>query len=642
MGYFKIFIPNLDSLLNQKIIYVGEITTEPETYGNFYTKYNLNLKSTIYNSFIHTINAKVQVIGSKYEKYQKGDIVQVSGVLKSPKSALLPGLFDERKYLFTKGIKYILKADSGSLVFLDRGLVSFFYDRISYLRQKIITVNAEYLKPNNLALINGILLGSKASKLRDDLKDKIQSLGLSHITAASGFNVSILAAGIFYLFKLFTRSKVLPSVFSILAVLLYSSLADFSASVNRAAVFIVLVLIGNLFDKKIKILPGVSLILLLFFVFNPVNVLDIGLQLSVMAFLSILLFSEEADRKLLKYFLEVKLQWLSQIFLQSLFAQIMVIPLIVFYFHNIQILGLISNIVAVPLAAVILILGLTNVIFAFVPYLQILNVFSCLMLETFSDTFLKWVNFLYKFPLKLIYIPNIDFYALLLIYVFILFTLIAFFISELQKIYKIFLPVFVLVFALSYVLFDQNKNLRIFCIPEYNQEKVLVILPLPYQKSVLITSNKDRNSVRAIKEYIRKNNLPPEPEYYNLHEKSHKITNDFIKDYDNRIIVRYKKFVFEIVKNYNEKITGNADVIELPILKKSDPSFFEAVFVVYPENLIVNDYKRLSKKSKYNIDWLKSQEFKTYFLSETGTIAIVSDGEKYKINYGSKRVNNNE
>ena len=140
LGYFKIFIPNLDSLLNQKIIYVGEITTEPETYGNFYTKYNLNLKSTIYNSFIHTINAKVQVIGSKYEKYQKGDIVQVSGVLKSPKSALLPGLFDERKYLFTKGIKYILKADSGSLVFLDRGLVSFFYDRISYLRQKIITV----------------------------------------------------------------------------------------------------------------------------------------------------------------------------------------------------------------------------------------------------------------------------------------------------------------------------------------------------------------------------------------------------------------------------------------------------------------------------------------------------------------------
>ena len=76
--------------------------------------------------------------------------------------------------------------------------------------------------------------------------------------------------------------------------------------------------------------------------------------------------------------------------------------------------------------------------------------------------------------------------------------------------------------------------------------------------------------------------------------------------------------------------------MKLPILMKKDPPF-NAIFSSYPEVLIVNDYKKLSKNSYKNIDWLKGvrgikrQNFKTYFLSETGTITLITDGLSDKL-----------
>ena len=46
------------------------------------------------------------------------------------------------------------------------------------------------------------------------------------------------------------------------------------------------------------------------------------------------------------------------------------------------------------------------------------------------------------------------------------------------------------------------------------------------------------------------------------------------------------------------------------------------------------NWKKLSKKSYENIDWLngvKKQNFKTYFLSETGTITLTTDGLSDKL-----------
>lgn len=610
---------NLDHFLGQKNIYIGEILSSSGNDSQFHKKYFLRLEKIIdFNKNNETIlknKCNIQILGSHYEEYETGDIVQITGTLKTPKSAILPGLFDEKKYLQTKGINYILMSEQGSLVYLDSPEYNSFVKFIVKLRENLISTNEEFIKGDSLALINGIIFGSKASHLPEDLKDKIQRLGLSHITSASGFNVSVLTFGIFCLFHLFKIKNLTPTIISIIFAFLYTAVADFSSSIIRAFILIVFILIGNLFNKKLKVLPGISLIILVFFLFYPLSILDIGLQLSIFAFLGLALFLNEIS--------DLKSNWFLSLFFQSLFAQIMVLPLIVFYFHNIQLLGLISNIIAIPLASAILITGILNLIFANIPNINLISIFLCKIIELFSNLFLSWANFLDKIPIKEIFLPNIDFYTLILIYVFIFSILCSVFIVSFRKNIKYVLCVLALLFFTNYILTDTSKYLKIFVLPKYNEEAILVIYPK--EKPVYFSTRLDESDKRRVLEFLRLNNILPGFIFNDLN----------INDTSNKITIQHKNFVFEILKHFSRSISSDATFLKLPILMKKDP-LLSNIFSTLPENIIVNDYKRLSKKSNENINWLKSQKTKVYCLSESGTIAIISNGKGYKISLNNE------
>ena len=614
-GYLKHFTPHLDQFLHKRYIFTGEITSKANS-ERFYKKYDLKLINIQAQDDKNklTINCNVQVIGSKYEEYDPGDIVQVTGVLKYPKSAILPGLFDEKRYLLTKNIHCLLKADNGSLVFLDEPKSTKITTTINNLRNMLLSINERSLKDEKLAIANGIIFGSKASTLKGDLKEKIQSLGLSHITSASGFNVSILAMGIFSLFRLFNyKKRLIPTMICIFAVLLYSAIADFSPSIIRATIFIILLLFGNLFDKKMKILPGISIIIIGFFLQNPTSLLDLGLQLSVLGFLGLDLFASEAIGSSKNSFLNT--------FYQSLFAQIMVVPLIVFYFHNIQILGLISNIAAVPLASLILITGILNILLFKLPVIN--HLISTILFYT-SDLFLKWVNFLDKFQFKQIFLPSLNFYLLILIYILIILLLTALFIKISRT--RFFIYIFLLGTALSitYILTDTSRYLKIFFIPIYNQDAIL-IMP-PKERPIYLSTRPQDFNQHHLEGFLMLSNCSFNTIAYNLrNETLVYFPSKYVSDEKNKIKVRFKNLSVDIVKNYNDKILLESKYIKLPILNKKDPPLNE-IFSSLPGVVIINDFKKLSKKSKKDILWLKSKPCKGYFLSETGTISLISDG----------------
>ena len=622
--------PDLDQFLHERYIYTGEITSKPIDY-NHCKKYELNLTGLTHTSYplnrhvsfkqlvLNMLTlckscCKVEVTGSKYEEYEPGDIVQVTGILKHPKSAILPGLFDERKYLLTKNIHYLLKADNGSLVFLDEAKNSKTTKAINRLRNKLFSINKTYLNGEKLSLVNGIIFGSKASALSNKLKEKIQNLGLSHITSASGFNVSILALGIFALFRFFNyKRRIFPTIVCICAVSLYSAIADFSPSIIRATVFIILLLIGNLFDKKIKILPGISIIIIGFFLYNPANLLDAGLQLSILGFLGLVLFTSEAIGE--------NKNWFLNTFYQSLFAQIMVTPLIAFYFHNIQLLGLISNLVAVPLASLILMASIINIIFFRIPGVSHI---SQKILFYLSDLFIRWVNYLDKLEFKQVFLPSLNFYLLILTYAIVLFLLFTFFL-RVPKI-KIFIVTVILItaFAITYFITDTSKYLKIFFLPIYNQDAIL-IMPPKERPIYLSTKPQDFNHLKT---FLMLNNCQSNTISYNLKNSSTTyFPSKYIKDEKNKIKVRYKTLSLDIIKNYKDKILPEAEYIKLPILNKKDPPL-NKTFTSLPNTIIINDFKRLSKKSKEDLLWLKSKQVTSYFLSKTGTITLVSDGKK--------------
>ena len=617
-NYLQFTKPNLDQFLHERYIYIGEIKSKANN-NRFNRTYDLKLENIQTQNGNHKWkidNCNLQVTGSKYEEYEPGDVVQVTGILKHPKSAILPGLFDERRYLLTKNIYYLLKADNGSLVFLDEAKSSKITKAINRLRDKLLSINKTFLNGEKLSLVNGIIFGSKASTLSDKLKEKIQSLGLSHITSASGFNVSILAFGIFALFGFFYyKRRIFPTIVCICAVLIYSAIADFSPSIIRATVFIILLLIGNLFDKKMKILPGIGIIIIGFFLSNPANLLDVGLQLSVLGFLGLDLFASEVIGE--------NKNWFLNTFYQSLFAQIMVIPLIAFYFHNIQLLGLISNLVAVPLASLILMTGIINIIFFGIPGIN--YIFQKILFYS-STLFIHWVNYLDKFELKQIFLPSLNFYLLTLTYAIVLFLLFALF-FRLSKI-KIFISTVTLIIALTITCFvtDTSKYLKIFFLPVYNQDAVL-IMP-PKERPIYLSTRPQDFSKQSFEDFLMLSNCSFNTISYNLRNNTKVyFPSKYITDEKNKIKIRYKNLSLDIIKNYTDKISSEAKYIKLPLLNKKDPALSE-IFTTLSKTIIINDFKKLSKKSKKDILWLKSKPSKSFFLSETGTITLVSDGKK--------------
>ena len=587
----------LNQFLEKELTYIGEI--QSKSINNKFSKiYNLKLIKVL-DKEKENLSNTVEVQGSKYEEYSVGDLVQITGKLKIPKSSILPGLYSKKKYLLTRNIYYTLEVEHGSLTYLDTPKKNKIIVFINKLREFLINKNKLFLSKSHAAIVNGIVFGGRASKLPQDIKEKIRNLGLSHITSASGFNVSILTIGIFTLFNLYRRNlKTLPVLFSIIAIVFYTALANFSPSIIRASCFITLVLIGSLVDKKIKVLPGVSLIILIFFFISPTNILDIGLQLSVLAFLGLDLFNSQAMNK--------NKGWLVNLLSQSFFAQIMVIPLIAYYFYNIQILGLISNIVAVPIASVILITGVINIFGNFIP---IINYCLEIVLRTSAHLFLSWMDLLDIIQYKQIFLPSINFYILIVIYLLLMFFLTTSFIKTSKKKYFYILSGLAIALFTIHLVITTKDYLKIFFIPKYNHEAILVLTP--EKKPIYYTTRKKGIDQSQITRFLRLSNYP---------------TSYVWKPLKENVIIEFKDFSLQILENYDQKPLINANYIKLPMLRKNDPELSQ-VITKPPKAIIVNDYKRLSKKSLGDIKHLQSLPTKTFFLSKTGTLLVQTNGK---------------
>lgn len=630
--YFSLQFRNLDFLLDKKTIYFGSVMSDAKPQGFYIKSFKFLLDGFIDETGAYKkIKSEVLVNSSFFEEYEIGDFIQIKGEIVKPEGALLPGMYDEKKRLLIDGINYKLKSSQGGLVYLGENKSFLILKRVNQLRKRFFLHNKINLSKNlnECFIVDGIIFGSKASDLSKELKDKFRSLGLSHITAASGFNVSILSGFIFFVFNFLIRKnrrlKIIPYAVSFFAVVFYSAMADFSPSILRASIFIILVLISNFLSKKLKIIPVVSLILLLFFFSFPLSLMDVGLQLSVFAFLGLALFYGIIQDNIFQY-ISNYLKLPISILLQTLIAQIFVMPLILFYFHNIQILSLVSNLFAIPISVLILFTGIVYIISSAFFGLNFISVLIAQALIKLASIFLAWVNFLYLFQFKEFLISRVNLITITLLYLLI-FSIFILLLNPKNKTLKfLVLSSIILIFANIY-FFSQDRKLKIFCLSKYNIDSILVVLPV---KDTYLFSNRiSPEFLEDINYFIQLNGLSGSLRYFTFNNTEN-VHNEFINNLPEKVTVKYKEFLFESYKDYPISGTENPDFIKLPIMKKSDPTL-NSVLTFNPAYLIVNDNKKLSKKSLNDKLWLKKNFNNIYFLSETGTIALVTDGCNHKV-----------
>src|SRR3989344_9175996 len=296
------------------------------------------------------LNEKVLVSTENFPEYKYGDFLILTGKISLPKNFQD---FDYISYLAKDQIFTIMNRPNslqGPTLHVDNLLG--FGEKIRVgLFKKIFGLKNRFEKAVGLsipepqaAFINGILLGSRQD-IPQDLKDDFAETGVTHILAISGYNITLVSLVVMWFLLFFMRRKT-AFWFSVLAIILFTILTCASASVIRSALMGGLVLLANNSGRIYNPKNSLTLAAFLMVLANPMILrYDIGFQLSFFATLGILYVAP-----LLQSYFNKLPNWFNfrEIFLMTFSAQLMVLPLILFYFKNFSLVALPANLIILP------------------------------------------------------------------------------------------------------------------------------------------------------------------------------------------------------------------------------------------------------------------------------------------------------
>lgn len=214
---------------------------------------------------------------------------------------------------------------------------------------------AEVLPSPQAELLSGILLGNKKD-LPVGLKLALRDSSTLHIVVVSGQNLTLLAALVLRLSGVLKRKTAILLSFAV--ILFYVMLTGAQIPVLRAAVMAALVFGAEVFGRQKS---GVWILMVtagLMLLVNPKWITDLSFQLSFLATLGVIVVSPVLERTL--NFLP---GFIKQDLAITIGAQIMVMPIIIQNFHQLSLVGILTNLLVGWIIPFIMILGSLALIF---------------------------------------------------------------------------------------------------------------------------------------------------------------------------------------------------------------------------------------------------------------------------------------
>ena len=246
-------------------------------------------------------------------------------------------------------------------------------------------------KPIELAFIKALLLGQRQDITADVYEDYAKA-GAVHILAISGLHIGILLLILQFIMKplLYFRHGKFVRLLLILCVLWsFAIIAGLSPSVVRAVMMFSMFAIVRGLKRTSNSLNTLAVSAFILLLVRPEFCFDVGFQLSYAAVASIIIVKPVLDK-----WWRIK-HWIGNWFLDllkvSIAAQIGVLPLSLYYFHQFPGLFFVTNIVVIPCLIVILGLGILMLVLIGIHQppdllIQILSWFIQLM-----NWFVEWV-----------------------------------------------------------------------------------------------------------------------------------------------------------------------------------------------------------------------------------------------------------
>lgn len=325
------YAQKLDDLrsLTARPVTIQATATSDSVYGNrSQIQFNAT-KIKLIQPYSAQLAGSFKISGFGLNMVYRGDVVQVSGKLYPTRGSNQATLSYAR----------LTKITSGQNLFADLS--------------RRFTAGMQNALPEPMASFGlGLLVGLR-SAMPQAILAQLTAVGLVHIVAVSGYNLTILVRGVA---RLKIRSKYQKLILSLALIGLFVMVTGFSASIVRAALVSVLSLWASYYGLRIKPIVLISFAAALTGFANPFYVWgDLSWYLSFLAFFGILIIAPTIQAR----FFSKQPKLITAVLLETLAAELMTLPLIMMSFGQFSVVALLANLLIVPIVPLAMLLAAT-------------------------------------------------------------------------------------------------------------------------------------------------------------------------------------------------------------------------------------------------------------------------------------------
>lgn len=223
------------------------------------------------------------------------------------------------------------------------------------------------------AFMNGIIFGD-VSEISGIFKNKMNSVGLSHVTSVSGMHLAFSVVLLDMLLAFLAVGYKKRAAVAILSILGFGVVSGFAISCIRASIMIILYYIGILTGKISDSLTSLSLAVYLILLFSPDSINSLSLLLSASSTFGIIVFSP-CFNKFFKFniqngFLRAFVYGISSLFTLSLSASLCCLPITAILFKKICVISPVVNVILAVPFQVVFYVGILGIVFGWIPFIS--------------------------------------------------------------------------------------------------------------------------------------------------------------------------------------------------------------------------------------------------------------------------------
>jgi len=262
-----------------------------------------------------------------------GDTLTVKGKLTIPKE-------NRRLYDLSQGVGYRITAK-------DVGIEPATESQMRYWPQYAadwVKEGIDALFPETAGTVKGILLG-ETEAMEELVLEQFRTVGIGHILAVSGLHVGFIAGLLMVFTKLLRLREKATFVVVSLCLWGYCFMIGMPPSAMRAVIMANCLQLSKALGRQYDLFTGLALAALITVMINPLSLFQVGFLMSYGAVLGIGALSGALQKRLHKL-----PDWLKNSLSISLSAQAGILPISIYTFENWYLFGIISNLLAVPVA----------------------------------------------------------------------------------------------------------------------------------------------------------------------------------------------------------------------------------------------------------------------------------------------------